>query len=113
PAVRAAARSLARWVAPTILGEGFGLRRKILEYEVHELRSRGGAERRIETTLEADRGTGLTAQTFTARRAPEMGGEDFEVIGQRHDLAVQAVVKLFCEHRFRASANEVWATDPA
>ena len=74
---------------------------------------RGELQRRVETTLEADRGAGLAAQTFAARRAAEMGGKDLEVVGQRQELAVQAVVELLGERRFGARAEQIRAADPA
>src|SRR5438093_107169 len=113
PAVRVACRSCARQVAPAIHREGLGLRGKVRQDEIYELGSRPGLECRVETTLEADGRAGLPAQPFAARRTAEMRGKDLEVIGQRHDLAVQALVELLGEPRFGACANEVWATDPA
>src|SRR5262249_37942408 len=111
-AARAASRSFASQVPAAILGERLGLRRKILQHEVHELGSRGGTERRIEATLAADGRAGLATQPFAAYRAPEVGGEELGVIGQGQDLAVQALVKLCRELRFRAGADEVGPTNP-
>src|SRR5262249_21531132 len=113
PAARAASRSFASQVPATILGEDFGLRRKVLQHEVNELGSGSGLKRRVEATLEADGRAGLATETLAARRAPEMGGKNFEVIGQGHELAVQALVQLLGERGFGAGADKVRPPDSA
>src|SRR5262249_57387163 len=70
-------------------------------------------ERGSEGAREADGRAGLAAETLAARGAPEMSGENLEVIRQGQDLSVQALVKRCGELRFRAGPDEVRATDSA
>src|SRR5262249_15830127 len=113
PAVQAASHSFAAHVTPPVLPECLRLRRKIREDELDESQLRREAERRIEAPLEPDRRAGFATEPFATRRAPEVRGEDFDVVGELQKLVVDAVVEQFGESGFRTFAEEIRSSPPA
>src|SRR6185503_18028928 len=83
------------------------------QHEVHESLLGAELQRRVEAPLEADGGARFPAQSFAARRAPEVRGKDFDVIRQGQQPTVQAVVQLLREPSLTARSQQVGASDAA
>src|SRR5439155_2617700 len=77
-------------VEPSVLGELRRLRRQVAEDEPHEVVAPGVLQGGIEPALEPDRRSRLAAEVFAAGGGAEVCRIYLEMIGQRHEPAVEA-----------------------